>query len=484
MNVTGIIAEFNPLHNGHLHLIREAKKITNADYVVVVMSGDFCQRGIPAIVDKHTRTAMALAAGADLVLELPIYYSLGSAEYFAKGAAATLIALGCVDHIVFGSESGSIEAMKAIADILLEEPKEFREALAFSLKQGNSFPKAREDALSSYFLSVEKNNSLQTKNVSLSSVFLQDFDLSSPNNLLGIEYIKALRQFHSAITPVTIRRIPDLDTSSYFHSASGIRDVLLQKKENPDPEGRLYEYHPCGDPVEVSNVKINRLQLPISIMCAVPYETQNQLQVWQDEKGARFPQADDFSAMLHYRLLMERDTGFTEYLDVSEDLSNKICNRINEFESFTQFVSLLKSRDLTETRVQRCLLHILLNIRKKNMEQYLQEDLPTTYLRILGFRKDSTNLLHMLRESASLPLISKLADAEKLLEPTALQLLREDILASEIYDSVAYESATDSPIRGNLTTNCPHASEAATCAGTTLAHKTEYQKEIIIHKTE
>ena len=147
MNTIGIIAEFNPFHNGHLHLIQKCKKLLNADRCIVVMSGDFTQRGAPSIVDKFTRTKMALSCGADVVLELPIYYALGSAEYFAKGAVSILNSLGCADYLCFGSECADVSHLTEIAKILNSEPDLYRTILEKEQKNGSSFAAARQKAL-------------------------------------------------------------------------------------------------------------------------------------------------------------------------------------------------------------------------------------------------------------------------------------------------------------------------------------------------
>ena len=172
MKIVGLITEYNPFHNGHKYHIEKAKEITGADYVIAVMSGNFVQRGAPAILPKHLRTAMALDGGCDMVIELPVCYATGSAEYFASGAISILDNLGCVDVVCFGSECGNYEILETIARILVNEPLEYKELLQTYLKQGNSFPVARQQALKNYFHDD-----------------VLDAVLESPNNILGIEYI-------------------------------------------------------------------------------------------------------------------------------------------------------------------------------------------------------------------------------------------------------------------------------------------------------
>ncbi len=189
-SVLGIIAEYNPLHNGHVFQLLESKSLTGASYTICVMSGNFTQRGTPAICDKWMRTQMALESGIDLVIELPTIYSTASAELFAYGGVSILESLGIVDFLSFGSECGRIDILQEIANVLYSEPKEYISLLKHELSFGTSFPKAREKALLLYLNDIRRYANV----------------LSEPNNILGIEYIKALKRIKSPIAPVTIKR--------------------------------------------------------------------------------------------------------------------------------------------------------------------------------------------------------------------------------------------------------------------------------------
>ncbi|MEF2771025.1 MAG: nucleotidyltransferase family protein, partial [Blautia caecimuris] len=215
MNVTGIIAEYNPFHLGHLHQIAYVREKLNSDYIIVAMSGDFVQRGTPALLSKYIRAEAALLCGADLVLELPVQVSSASAEFFAGGAVSLLNGSGVVDQLCFGSEEGSVEGMQLAARILNEEPQGFRDLLKNSLKQGMSFPAARSQALGKYLCTL---HSLSEKNLSAFS----DTLLSSPNNILGIEYCRALLRLNSTIKPVTLKR-----------EGSGYHDLTLKNNQAP-----------------------------------------------------------------------------------------------------------------------------------------------------------------------------------------------------------------------------------------------------------
>ena len=392
MKVCGIIAEYNPFHNGHLYHIRKAAELSGADYIIVVMSGNFVQRGTPAIADKFLRTQTALACGAHLVLELPVCYATGSAEYFSAGAVSLLDKLGVVTHLCFGSESGDIAQLKKVAEILADEPKSFQECLRQKSKEGLPFPSARCAALSETYPQLQIPSSV----------------LSSPNNILGIEYMKSLIKMDSNIRPLTIVRngagYHDATLDSPYSSATAIRQGL----EAGLPWDTLSEQFPL--------------------------ETGSLLKKYFADNHPVY--ADDFSALLHYKLLSEQLDGYSTYLDVTKNLSDRIRKHLYTFSGFTEFCEQLKTKELTYSRISRSLLHILLNIRQDDVNRYVREMNYTPYARILGFRKDASLLLSEIGKNIQIPLISKLADAHKILEPAAMEMLQRDIMASDIYNSI------------------------------------------------
>ena len=212
MKITGIIAEYNPFHNGHAYQIAKIKEETDNDYVIVAMSGDFVQRGEPTITDKYERARMALSCGADLVLELPALFACASAEYFARAGVALFTRMGCVDYLCFGAENADLSQLNKIAGILVDEPRSYQDALNIYLKEGKNFPAARILALKSYLSAESSDAALQTEQ--LTSL------LSTPNNILGIEYLKALKTCGSQITPYPILR-----EGAGYHDT----DILLKK---------------------------------------------------------------------------------------------------------------------------------------------------------------------------------------------------------------------------------------------------------------
>lgn len=395
MKVTGIIAEYNPFHNGHLYQLTEARKKTDADFIIVVMSGDFMQRGTPAIINKWERTRMALSGGADLVLELPCVFATASANMFALGGISLLARTGVVTDLCFGAETDSITDFLTLAKFLNEEPDFFKNALKNELKTGISFPAARSSALSA------------EASLPLSSEKL----LSSPNNILGIEYCKALFALSSSIKPHIIKREGsgyndrEVNKQDRFASASAIRTVLLNPSKGRSSSD-LSSFLPASSLDILKNSK-NKLA---------------------------FLSENDFSLLLHYQLLREMDLGFSSYSDVSKDLSNRIKNRISGFTSWSDFALSLKTKELTYTRINRALTHILLGITDDNF-LFAKSNLPL-YLRILGFSKNASLLLSSIKHNSSIPLISKLADAKNSLSDASYDMLKADIFASDVYRTV------------------------------------------------
>lgn len=378
MKVTAIISEYNPFHKGHLYHIETAKKETKADFVIAIMSGNFVQRGTPAIFDKYTRTEAALRSGVDLVLELPAMYATASAEYFALGGVALANTLGIVDYLSFGSEYGQADKFMEAASLLLHEPEEMKQPLKDALKEGLSYPAARAYAV-------------KTSHPELAEL------LETPNNILGIEYCKALLKLNSTIVPHTIKRqgqdYHSDSTDAGFASATGIRRLLEEQKE--------------------SSRQLLQKQLP-----PASYNLLNNY--W----GTSPLTEDDLSMLLRYKLITENRTHLTEYFGVNRDLSNRIYKHLNEFESFSSFAELLKTKNITRTAINRALLHILLDIRAEDVQDVTKRGC-VDYIRVLGFKKEAAGLLKEFSDLPEIPLITNLSAAPVLCEI--------DIRADQIY---------------------------------------------------
>ncbi|MBD5495991.1 MAG: nucleotidyltransferase [Lachnospiraceae bacterium] len=392
MKTVGIIAEYNPFHNGHAYQIAEAKKITGADYCVVIMSGNFMQRGIPAIMDKSLRIQSALMCGADLVLELPVHYATGSAEYFASGAIAMLDRLNVIDCLCFGSECGNIQALSMLSDSLVSESEEFKDLIKQNMKAGSSYPKARNNALIA------------------SSPRLAGYSdiLQFPNNILGIEYLKALKKRGSHIEPYTISRkgsdYHDDSINDSYSSALAIResiemnqDISLIKEQLPEIVYKLLEE--------------NYLKtFPITI--------------------------EDFSSLILYKLIKEQENGYSRYFDIDKAFSDRLESLIYSYTDYTSFCEKIKTRNITHSRVARNLLHILLDIYQSDVDAFCADDY-VYYARIVGFRKEAAPLLSAIKEKTSIPLISKLADSDSYVtSENGRKMLKRDIESNHIYSLI------------------------------------------------
>lgn len=387
MKVVGIVAEYNPFHSGHKYQMDKVRKETGADYVIVAMSGNFLQRGVPALCDKFIRTEMALKCGADLVIEIPTLWATASAEYYAHAGVTLLASTGIVTHLAFGAETDDLAALLEVSSILKEEPDVYRAVLANSIRAGNSFPVARKNALTTSLpqFSEEKLSEL----------------LDNPNNILALEYLKAIPD---SIEPILIKRegagYHDTEIDTILPSASAIRKSLWD-----DADMDL-------------------------IASAMPKESFVLLK--NAHAHNHLLTTNDFSDSLGYCLLSQAPLGFAAYADCNQDFSNKIKNALKEYVFFEDFIDTLKSKDMTYTRVNRCLLHILLGI--KQTDYTIGRAIGyAPYLRILGFKNVSSNLLSEMKRKASAPIISKVADASTLLDYETNKFFDKDIFASNLY---------------------------------------------------
>lgn len=422
MKVNAIIAEYNPLHKGHEYLIQRGKELTGADYTVVIMSGNYVQRGEPAVMDKSLRVESALLAGADLVIELPLYYSLASAEYFAKGAVKLVDSLGIADYLVFGCEYDNIDLLTDIAMLSIEHEKEYYELIVKYMSEGNSYPKSESlaifDILSSAASDSSSDDTCNRGYDVLSGYSPSEIAeiLAAPNSTLAVCYLKSLISLNARLEPVAVKRIVSdyNDLSLGALSSSAVRKELIDKNYAPlKNQFSEYIYELMSE-----NIEIN---YPVGL--------------------------DEYSDILIYKLrsLIYGNGGrlkasgilaLTEYLDVSEALAGRIINNLNEYKSFSQFVALLKTKSVTYSHISRALMHIVLDIKKSNSIKYINNNF-SLYARILGFRKASAELLTEMKYNAAIPVISKLADAEEVIEDAlTLKHLNESVNASELYGSL------------------------------------------------
>lgn len=390
MKVVGIIAEYNPFHKGHKYQIDKLRQETKADYIIVAMSGNFLQRGVPALCDKFSRTKMALENGVDLVIELPTLWATASAEYFAKGGVELLKNTGVITHLGFGAESEDLDSMLQVSSILKDEPDVYRDVLANSIRSGNAFPVARK-------------NALVTTMPQFSSDKLDDL-LDSPNNILALEYLKSLPKY---ITPVLIPRegsgYHDTEINSIYPSASAIREVVFNA-------GQTMDFDILSDSMPEASYKILEKLIKKNAIIDI----------------------NDFSEMLGFQLLSLVGNGYTAFADCTPSLSNKIKKHVKDYVSFDAFTQKIKSKDVTYTRASRCLLHILLNIKQTDYSIGRAIGF-SPYIHVLGFREESKKLLTAIKKEATVPLITKVADADSILDYETYKLFEKDIFASNLY---------------------------------------------------
>ncbi len=444
MRTVGIIAEYNPFHTGHAYHIAEAKRQAGADYAAVVMSPDFVQRGEPAVFDKYTRTRMALQNGADLVLELPVCYATGSAEYFAEGAVALLDRLGVVDALCFGAEQADLARFMQAAEFLCAEPEAYRQALQARLRQGLTYPQARSEALREV----------------CPEPFIADF-LASPNNILGVEYCRALKKRDSGITPLPVARrgsgYHSEDFGGTYCSATALRRAL--RAETVPAHGGMadsaiaaYNFKitcsseiACSSKITYNPETAYNLEMAYNpeIACLpwIAYIPENCRSLYQ-EAAANAVQPAQLLPVLTYQLLIREK--FDDILDISSDLSDRICSLRHACigRSWEEMVNLLKTKQMTGARIRRALLHLVLGLKQEDVERFRANGV-VYYAKVLGFRREAAPLLHQIRRSCSLPFITKPAHAAQLTNPCGVQMWKQDVFASHFYRSMqmAYRGA-------------------------------------------
>ncbi|HHY74509.1 MAG TPA: nucleotidyltransferase [Bacillus bacterium] len=391
MKSVGVIVEYNPFHNGHYYHIQKSKKVTEADIVVAVMSGNFLQRGEPALVSKWARTKMALESGVDVVIELPYVFATQKAEVFAHGAVSLLHALK-VDNLCFGSENGSIQSFQQTLHIMETKKDEFDNFIQPALKEGTSYPRAAAEAFQSL------------------GIIDSMVDLSEPNNILGFHYLQAIHQLKSNIQPYTIKR-----TKANYHdehiedeqiaSATSIRKTLFSGSTNL---------------VEIQNV--------------IPDTTFTHLESYKNKYGM-FHQWEDYFPFLKYRLLSTTAAELKEIYEVEEGLENRILQLITEAATFQEFMEKIKTKRYTWTRLQRICLHILTNTKKQTMKNNNNQP---TYIRLLGMSLLGQEYLHKIKKNLELPIVSRPSTFSN-------EQMMLDIKATNVYASCLKE-----PFRTNM----------------------------------
>lgn len=388
MKVLGLITEYNPFHNGHKYHLEESIKQTGATHTISVMSGHFLQRGEPALTNKWLRAEMAVKSGIDLVVEIPTIYACNSAELFAFGGVSLLNHLGIVDVLSFGSEAGDINMLKIIAKILVDEPQQYKDHLKTFLSEGISFPKAREKALNKYFSDKNLNSQLQ-----------------SPNNILGIEYIKNLIKLNSKIKPYTITRISapysSITMENNICSATAIRAYLSHSH--------------------------NQIEPLINVM---PIES---FHVFQKSIANGFAPIhySDFAKLILYKLRTASKSDLKKIMDVTEGLENRIKEFSSKAVTLEDLLQFTNTKRYPRTRLQRIFIHSLLGIQKNHIHKF-NECGGSQYARVLAFSNKGRELLKILKKISQIPILTNI-NKQTITNPVAKQMLSFDTLATDIY---------------------------------------------------
>ncbi|MCH3964023.1 MAG: nucleotidyltransferase [Clostridium sp.] len=386
MSITGIIAEYNPFHNGHIYHIKNASRLANCHGIIAVISGDFVQRGTPSIIDKWNKTRIALLNGIDLVIELPVLYSISSAEFFAHGATSLLNSLGVVDNICFGSECTDIQILDLISQILVDEPPELKANIKNELMTGKSYAEARSNSL----ITLIRKKYKYTLSDDLKSI------LSSPNNILAIEYIKSLKKLHSSMRVFPIERIGESYCSSKitenFPSSSAIREFL--KSGN-----------------DISTIRRN-----------LPDDTYNLVSRFRSQ-NYNFSMEDSIVPYLKYKCFFSKNN-MNNLPDVSEGLENRIFRAIENNSSYNDIILSSKSKRYAYTRISRILCQFFLGFEKFDTKALREKDCP--YARVLGFNRKGMEILKKAKHTSSIPIYTKF--------PKKLdEILTLDLLATKAY---------------------------------------------------
>lgn len=398
--VLGIIAEYNPFHNGHLYHLEEAKQRSGCNYSICVMTGNFAQRGGTSLINKWTKTEMALAGGIDLVLELPTIYSVSSAENFAEGAVKVLNTTGIVTNLAFGMESNDLSSLNNIANVLYQEPREYVTMLNHELSRGNSFPKARESAIMMYLNDIKRYANI----------------LSGSNNILAIEYLKALKKTKSDMMPLGVQRkkvfYNDDKIVDDFASASAIR-------------------------------KLVQLQQFDDIRRVMPKECYMLLRE-EMKRGNLVFDLRKYETIILYNLRKMTIRDIANIPDVSEGLEYNIKEAAENCNTIRDFIDMVKTKRYTQTRIQRILVYALLGIDRKMMD-LSRKVIP--YLRVLGCNDKGKELLsEIVRRDPKTNLVTSV---KKFLDDRPSRQIQQ-MLAIDLFASDTYTLGYEYESRANL----------------------------------
>lgn len=408
MSVIGIIAEYNPFHNGHLYLLQKSKELTGANFSIAVMSGNFLQRGEPAFWNKWERTKMALLSGIDLVIELPFVFATQDAGGFAEAGIRLLNSLGIVDYIAFGCENNNLELFLRLAELINNNHFLIKDIEKEEIKKGFNFPNIREKIITSLFINQYRDCTKYSLE-EIKSV------LNNPNNILALEYVISLQKTNSSIKALPIKRIgSDFNQNKLegkFSSATAIRETIKEYYSNLQNK-LLLEKTKDAVPVSTYSSIINQLKNDIN---PILYS--------------------DFEQMIFSKLRSISIDDLKKINGIDEGLENKIKKASLTTTDLEGLISTIKSKRYTRTRIQRMIIHCLLNLTKQEVKSF--SNFGPLYFRILGLSNKGQDILRKAKATASLPFIQKLKTFyqhnKKIDNRKVLKMIDYDIKATDQY---------------------------------------------------
>lgn len=390
MKVIGLITEYNPFHFGHKYHLEESMKLTNASHSIAIMSGSFVQRGEPSLIDKWTKAKMAIDNGVDLVIELPFVYSTQSAEQFGFGAVNILNKTNSVDYLCFGTELGELNPLKELAQLFVEEPQLYRDALKYFLSLGFSFSVSRSKAVEKYFDSNNNPNS-------------SSHILKGSNNILAIEYLKALYKLNSNIIPVAIKRLGsdynDLGLHEGFASASGIRTKIFEDGLS-------------------------------SVQNLLPHESFNVLNQYE-KKYNYFNRIENYEEIFNYLLRTTDVNKLKSLLNIETGLENRILKIGELSNNINHIMKSITTKRYPLTKIQRIFIHLLNNLDGDTVKELCINE--PQYIRVLGSNKKGFDILNKIKENSDLTIITKYADYNRLNNSVINQFLAIEEQATNLY---------------------------------------------------
>lgn len=415
MSTVGIVCEYNPFHKGHLYQIEQAKKLTGASHVVCFMSGNFLQRGIPALADKFTRAETAIRCGADIIFEIPFVYSTSSAKDYATAAVTMMNTSDAIDYISFGAETDNLPLLSFIADIIENEPINVSACIKQSMSSGMTYGAARAHAIAEY---LHSNDIFKDSGLTFDSSFAPEDSIksimASPNNILAIEYLAALKRTSSRIKPVIIKRfISDYNSNDTNHdicSASAIRTLL--------------------ESADITAIKRHIPEECYHILNAI---YKNTFPVFENGMSDLLS-----TARLLYGSYDKPSVSFVDTVDLDRNLYNRM-SKIDAYMSFSDTAKALKSKNYTLTHIQRALLHYIMQLTNTDYNSYKAGGW-IYYLRLIGLKAQAGCIVKQIKKEAGIPVITKASEAASTLSTIGESMFSYDIKSTAVYNNLVYNA--------------------------------------------